>query len=445
MLQRSFKVLNLHIILQDKRIQDKRIQDKRFVEERILVIENLLKKGFYMKEMKRYISLDILRGLTVALMIIVNNPGSWTCIFPPLRHASWDGCTPTDLVFPFFLFCVGTSMAFAFSKYPSLTADALIKVLKRGVLIFLIGLGLNAFPFFPLSQDPSISFGQNWLHWLGGVRIFGVLQRIALCYVLASTLALWLRSSFKIAGAIIALSAFHVGLLLIFAGPEGAFTLEGCFSRRLDVALVGEGHVYQGYTFSDGTRAAFDPEGLLGVLTGTCTALLGLLAGRIVRSSQSTTALPSSSALPSLSAGKCHAKMTALPLECRLLAFSAALLILSQVLKIWIPVNKPLWSVSYVLLTAGWASLTLGILSFLVDRKGWEKPLLPFKAMGMNPLAIYVLAELTARTIQMVIGWDYGAIFGGNEWMSLLYAVLFMLVHMVVALVLYKKHIVIKL
>lgn len=372
---------------------------------------------------KRYVSLDVLRGLTVALMIIVNNPGSWGCIFPPLRHAAWDGCTPTDLVFPFFLFCVGASMAFSLSKYPSVNADASKKILKRGLLIFLVGLGLNAFPFYPTYPDPSMTAMENWVHWLGHLRIFGVLQRIALCYVVASFIALWLKSPGKIFGAIACLSIAHVGLLLAFAGPEGAFTLEGCFARRLDVALVGENHVYHGYSFADGTRAAFDPEGLLGVLTGTCTALLGYVIGRNVRSSEASRS----------------------PLEVRLICYAAAFLVFSQILKIWIPVNKPLWSVSYVFLTAGWATLTLGILAFLIDRKGWEKPFMPFRAMGMNPLAIYVLSDILAITISSIIGWNYSAIFGVNEWMSLLFAVLFMLVHMAVAIILYKKKIIINL
>lgn len=359
---------------------------------------------------KRYVSLDVLRGLTVALMVIVNNPGSWSCIFPPLRHAAWDGCTPTDLVFPFFLFCVGTSMAFSLSKYKSVNADASKKILKRGALIFLIGVLLNAFPFYPAG-------------WLEHLRIFGVLQRIALCYVAASFLALWLKTPARIIAAMICLAAAHVGLLLAFAGPEGAFTLEGCFARRLDVALIGENHVYHGYSFADGTRAPFDPEGLLGVLTGTCTALLGFMAGHIVRNQSSSK----------------------VSVEVRLAAFAAVLLVLSRILKIWIPVNKPLWSVSYICLTAGWACLVLSVLSYLIDRRGWEKPFMPFRAMGMNPLPLYVMSIILSITISSIFGWNYSAIFGVNEWMSLLYAVLFMLLHMAVGIILYKKKVVISL
>lgn len=371
---------------------------------------------------RRFQSLDVLRGLTVALMIVVNNPGSWSRIFPPLRHAAWDGCTPTDLVFPFFLFCVGASMAFSFARYDGLSGEALKKVLKRGALIFLVGLGLHAFPFYPMSPDPEMTFGENWLAWLGRFRVFGVLQRIAVCYVIASVVALWLRKPGRIAAAIVVLCSLHVGLLLAFAGPEGAFTLEGCLARRVDVALLGESHVYHGYTFADGTRAAFDPEGLLGSLTGACTVLLGFLAGRIARDGEATYAVVA-----------------------RLAVFSALCLLISQIVGIWVPINKPLWSASYVFYTAGWAMLVLAVLTDLIDGKGIEKPFIPFKAMGMNPLAIFVLSGLLAKTIGGIIGWNHALVFGANEWLSLLYAVLFMLLHMAVAMVLYKKNIIIKL
>ena len=371
---------------------------------------------------RRFLPLDVLRGLTVALMIVVNNPGSWSRIFPPLRHAAWDGCTPTDLVFPFFLFCVGASMAFSLAKYDGLSGSVVRKVLKRGALIFLVGFGLNAFPFYPMYPDPSLSIGENWLAWLAGLRVFGVLQRIAVSYIIASVLALWLRTPGRIAGAIAALGGLHVALLLAFAGPEGAFTLEGCFARRLDVALVGESHVYHGYTFADGTRAAFDPEGLLGSLTGACTALLGFLAGRIARNGEAPYAVVA-----------------------RLAVFAAFCLLVSQILGIWIPINKPLWSVSYVFYTAGWAMLVLAVLTDLIEEKRIERPFVPFKAMGMNPLAIFVLSGILAKTISGIIGWNYPAVFGADEWMSLLYAVLFMFLHMAIAMILYKKKIIIKL
>lgn len=369
--------------------------------------------------MKRYVSLDVLRGLTVAMMIVVNNPGSWSKIYPMLRHASWDGCTPCDLVFPFFLFCVGVSMAFALAKYAAMNADALKKILKRGVLLYLVGLLLTAFPFYPAHMDPSMSFWQNWLEWASGIRLVGVLPRIAMCYVLASVLALCLKSSEKIACAIGVLSILHVGLLLLFGGPEGALTLEGNFARKLDIAVFGENHIYHGYGIP------FDPEGLLGVLTGTCTVLIGYLVGRSIRNSAS--------------------KQSQDCVSARTFVISAGLLLAGLALSIVIPINKPLWSVSYVFYAAGWASFVLALLIYLIDYKGWEKPFFPFKALGMNALALFVLSGLLMKINWRYIDWDYTAVFGSTEFLSLVFALLYMLLHLVIAVIMYRKKIFIKL
>lgn len=378
---------------------------------------------------KRYLSLDILRGLTVAMMIVVNNPGSWEHIFPPLRHASWDGCTPCDLVFPFFLFCVGTSMAFALARYSSLTGDALKKIFKRGALMFLIGLGLNAFPFYPSasSMDPDLSFWQNWAHWVGGLRIFGILQRIALCYVLGSVLVLWLQKPKKIAMALASLCVAEVVLLLIFAGPEGAFSLQGNFARRLDLALLGERHLYHGYGIP------FDPEGIYCSLTGTCTVLLGYLTGKMIRSNAASYAETS------------NIDNSPVGVVSKLFVLSAASLLLGLFLSIWIPINKPIWSVSYVFYAGGWAMFVLAIFAYLIDVKGWEKPFLPFKAFGMNALALFVLSSLNMKIIWRFTSWDYTHVFGVNEGMSLLFSLLYMLFHLLIAVVLYRKKIFIKL
>ena len=220
---------------------------------------------------KRYESLDVLRGLTVAFMCIVNNPGTWAHIFPPLKHAGWDGCTPTDLVYPFFIFCMGCAMAFSFSKYEKTTAKAYLKVLKRGALIFLVGFALNLYPFFPTSlHDETWSFGQNYLYWLQHKRIFGVLQRIGMAYAIAGCLALWLKKPKKILAAIATLCVTYTGILLIFGREPGAFSLEGNVSMRIDTWLVGGNHCYHGYNGTD-----FDPEGVLGSMTAACSCLLG--------------------------------------------------------------------------------------------------------------------------------------------------------------------------
>lgn len=376
---------------------------------------------------KRYLSLDVLRGLTVAFMIIVNNPGSWSNIFPPLRHAAWDGCTPCDLVFPFFMFCVGTSMAFAFAKYASLTWKAAGKVLKRGVLLYLAGLLLTAFPFYPAEMNPYLSFWENWINWASHLRLVGVLPRIAMCYIVGALLVLWLRKPVKLVGSILILSAAHVGLLLAFAGPEGAFSLEGNFARKVDLAVFGENHVYKGFGIP------FDPEGLLGVLTGTCTIILGYLTGMMIRTSNKRYA----------DAG--HSSDSPVGVSARLYSMAAGALLLGLALGIAVPVNKALWSVSYVFYTAGWAMFVLALLVYLIDVKGWEKPFFPFRALGMNALALFMLSGLGMKIIWRYTEWGYTKVFGVNEEMSLLFAVLYLIPHLVIAVILYRKKIFIKL
>ena len=376
---------------------------------------------------KRYLSLDVLRGLTVAFMIIVNNPGSWSVMYPPLKHAAWDGCTPCDLVFPFFLFCVGTSMAFAFAKYSSLTGEAAAKVFKRGILLYLVGLLLTAFPFYPSSMDPQLTFWENWVEWASGLRLLGVLPRIALCYMLASVLVLWLRKPMRLLGAVAALSALHVGLLVAFAGPEGAFSLQGNFARVVDLAVFGENHIYKGFGIP------FDPEGLLGVLTGSCTVILGYLVGMMIRTSAKR--YEQDANVQDSPVGVCA----------RLFSMSAGALILGLALSLAVPINKALWSVSYVFYAAGWAMFVLALMMYLIDVKGLEKPFFPFKALGMNALALFVLSGLVMKIIWRYTSWDYTAVFGVSEGMSLLFATMYLSVHLVIAMLMYRFRIFIKL
>ena len=381
---------------------------------------------------KRCVSLDVLRGLTVALMIIVNNPGSWSRIFPFLRHAAWDGCTPCDLVFPFFLFCVGTSMAFALASYTSITLPAVRKVLKRGVLLYLVGLGLTAFPFYPSRLNPDMTFWQNWMEWLRNLRLMGVLARIAMCYTLGSILVLWLQKPKKICGAIVLLPVIYMAGMVLFAGPEGIFSLEGNFARKVDLVIFGENHIYHGYGIP------FDPEGIWGALTGTCTVLLGYLIGLMIRSSSS------SEGQYELHGSLIESKSGA-DLSARIFCLSALSLLLGMILSIWMPISKPLWSVSYVFYTAGWAMFVLAFLIYVIDVKGYEKVFYPFKALGMNALAIFVISGLVMKIIWRYTDWDYTRVFGTDEYMSLLFAVIYLIPHLLVAIFLYRKKIFIKL
>ncbi len=373
---------------------------------------------------KRYESLDVLRGLTVAFMCIVNNPGSWTYIFPPLRHAGWDGCTPTDLVYPFFIFCMGCAMAFSFSKYEKTTAKAYLKVLKRGALIFLVGFALNLYPFFPTSlHNETWSFGQNYLYWLQHKRIFGVLQRIGMAYAIAGCLALWLKKPGKILAAIATLCVAYTGILLIFGRDPGAFTLEGNVSMRIDTWLVGGNHCYHGYNGTD-----FDPEGVLGSMTAACSCLLGYLIGSMIHRSQKNM---SATNTPDRVVNKTF-------------VYGCLSLILGVALSIWIPINKPLWSVSYVFYAAGWAMLALAFLAYLLDIKGYEKPFVPFKAMGMNALMAFVFSGIIAKSYGF-FGFAPSRYFGANEYLSLLWALIFVTIIFSLLWILYKKKIVIKL
>lgn len=399
----------------------------------------------------RYVALDVLRGMTVAGMILVNNPGTWSHIFPPLRHAPWVGCTPTDLVFPFFLFVVGAAMAFSFAKYnESLSKASVKKLLTRGILIFLVGLGLNAFPFYPTSTDESLTFAQNWAAYWQHLRIFGVLQRIAMCYILGGIIALWMRSTRKIVISMIVLALAHWIILLLIGnsaaplvnGAQGALSLAGQGSGAIDIALVGDNHVYHGY------GPAFDPEGLLGALSGSCTLLLGFLIGNMIR--------------------KAENKILAVA---KLYTTSLLCLAGGIVLGIWYPICKALWTGSYVLYAGGWAIMMLAFFIYFIDVKGKEKPFFPFKALGMNPLFAFVMASFFSKILGRMIKWtsvvtlDDGtlgekswsvlswfynnvcvALVGENcELSSLIYALCYVAVFTLMAVILYRKHIVIKL
>jgi len=389
----------------------------------------------------RYTALDVLRGMTIAGMILVNNPGSWGKIFPPLKHAAWHGCTPTDLVFPFFLFIVGAALAFAFAKYnDTLNTTSVKKVVTRSFFIFLTGLMLNAFPYYNTSPNPELTFGANWLVYLENLRIFGVLQRIALCYLVGALLALWLHKPKKIIIAGVLLMFVHWLILTIFGG-EDPFSKEGTIAGNIDVALVGITHVYKGFGMP------FDPEGLLGVLSGSATVLFGyLIGGHIRKSKEKITAVSDLYTIGLISLG------------------------VAVVMSIFIPINKPLWTPSYVLYAGGWSVLMLSLFIYFIDIKGKEKIFFPFKALGLNPLFAFAMAAIMAKTLGRILRWetmvlqDDGsmkevtisaanwfyqnvcvALLGHNEWGSLLYALLYVSIFTGMAIFLYKKKIVIKL
>ena len=390
-------------------------------------------------EAKRYTALDILRGMTVAGMVMVNNPGSWNQIYAPLRHAAWHGCTPTDLIFPFFLFIVGAAMAFSFAKFKEgLTAQSVKKLAVRSLLIFVTGLLLNAFPFYPLSPDPDLSWGANYLNYLDGIRIFGVLQRIAMAYLVGGFLALWLQKPKKIAWGVVALLLVHWAILYFFGGDD-PYSKEGNISGPIDIWLLGQNHIYRGFGLP------FDPEGVLGAISGAGTLLLGYFIGNTVRQSEQ--------------------KIDAVGL---LFTLSLLGLGIGIVWNNWLPINKPLWTGSYVLYAAGWSTMLLAFFIYLVDVVGsvgkvrFEKLLYPFKALGMNPLFAFVMAGLFAKVLGRMVRWETAAgtktsalgwfyqqvcvpVFGHNELGSLSFALCYVAIFTLMAIVLYRKKIFIKL
>ena len=388
--------------------------------------------------MKRYLSLDVLRGMTVAFMCIVNNPGTWGKMYAPLKHAPWEGCTPTDLVYPFFLFCAGCAMAFSFSKFNGLDCAAVKKIVRRGLLIFLVGFLCNLYPFFPTQPDPELSFWQNWVDWIGGKRIFGVLQRIGLSYMIAGLIAMWLRKPAKILSAIAVLSIVYTGILVIFGTEPGPFTLEGNISGKIDVALLGDNHVYHGYTNDLGQRIAFDPEGPLGAMMGACTALLGFIVGSLILNSGKK-----------YQADSTDAHNSPLGVSCRILVCGLLSLAFAEILSIWIPISKALWSASYVFLAGGWSMVALGVLAYFIDYKGITRPFTMFKIMGTNALTAFVMSAVIAKTMSMLLHTGPSKFFGGfftqNEFTSLLWALTFMLIIFCIQYALYRKKIIIKL
>jgi predicted acyltransferase len=311
----------------------------------------------------RLMSLDLLRGATIAGMILVNNPGDEQTTYWPLRHAAWNGWTPTDLVFPFFLFIVGVAMAFSFSsrlKRGESRQRLMAHVLWRGLVSFALGMFLNGFP--------------NQYH-LATWRIYGVLQRIAICYVISAILFLWTPRW----GWIITIVTCLVGywVLMRFAPVPGfgvpthdvpLLDPDRNIAAWLDRKLL-FGHLYEG------TR---DPEGVLSTIPALATSLLGVLTGEWLRSPRST-----------------RTKAVGM------VVFGVLGLAAGKIFNLWFPINKKLWTSSYVIFTAGLALVCLGVCYWVLDIKQWRgRWTKPFLVFGMNSIAAYGFAEMVSHWIE---------------------------------------------
>ncbi|HET7899418.1 MAG TPA: DUF5009 domain-containing protein, partial [Flavisolibacter sp.] len=236
---------------------------------------------------QRYYSLDVFRGATVCLMILVNNPGSWSHIYSPLEHATWHGLTPTDLVFPFFLFAVGNAMAFVLPRLEA-GGDALFwkKVIRRSLLIYAVGLFLNWWPFVHWQDDRLVATGWTYVNASGkvvGIRVLGVLQRIAICYFFGSIIVYYL----KVRGAFLAgliLLLLHWALTYALGNPVDPYSVSGYYGNAIDEKILTLPHMYQGEPYVvNGITRPFDPEGLMSTIPAIVNVLFGFLVGDYIR------------------------------------------------------------------------------------------------------------------------------------------------------------------
>ena len=299
----------------------------------------------------RYLSLDVFRGLDVALMIIVNSPGRGSTTFSPLLHAEWNGFTLTDLVFPTFLFVVGNSMSFSMKKYESMGNPAFFKkVLKRTAIIFLLGFLMYWYPFFDDGQLKPFS----------ETRVFGVLQRIALCYMFASIILHFVKTKTAIWLSV----SFLVGYHLILIG-FGDLSLAGNAVLKLDEWLIGGNHMYHG------NGIAFDPEGLLSTLPAIVNVIIGYLAGRFIQNNGQN-----------------------FETVAKLMMVGFALIFVGLAWDLILPINKKLWTSSFVMLTCEIDLFAIAILIYILDMKKAKSWSYFFEVFGKNTLFIYLLSEL---------------------------------------------------
>lgn len=324
----------------------------------------------------RLLSIDVMRGMTIFFMIVVNTPGTWTYVYAPLRHAKWHGCTPTDLVFPFFLFIVGVSMAISLNKYASKTqkesgarSQLIKKILRRTILIFLVGLCLNWFPFYHKN--------------IGDLRILGVLQRIALAYGGAGILVVLLKDKMKLAIAA-SLLLFGYWGLIAFTGNGDPYSLEGNLATWFDPLVLGESHVYGGFGIP------FDPEGLVSTIPGIAHVLIGYFIGLILLRLHKD----GSSQLSYTGASK------------NILLTGVVLSVLGVIWNAGFPINKPIWTSSYVLLTCGLGTILLAALMWIIDIKKWVKWTYIFRVFGLNPLVSYALSGVFVKLMITTFKWD---------------------------------------
>lgn len=438
----------------------------------------------------RLISLDVFRGMTIAGMVLVNNPGTWSHIYDPLEHASWHGLTPTDWIFPFFLFIVGVAIPIALGKrlVEGITQKVYTKIVSRSAMIFALGLSMSVIPFFQFAATNAPDWLKMliWMAMTGGLlflllrnfkaagiliglsiagviglnlagynvvpynfgtmRIPGVLQRIAVCYLVVSIIFLHTNWKHQIYIAIGILLGYWAVMTLVPVPGCDVTTIDdkACnLAAWLDRSILTEDHIWR-------SAKVFDPEGILSTLPAIATTIAGVLTGTWL------TKRPSASVL-SESGGTAHDDN--LNKVSGLFFFGTVLLGAGYVWNSCFPFNKALWTSSYVLVTAGLALLTLGACFWLIDIKGYKAWAKPFVIFGMNALPLFVFSGIFARMIgaYRVSGAD-GQPVAVQKWVfdniflsvaqpvdaSLLYAICFILVWLFLMWLLFRKDIYIK-
>ena len=391
---------------------------------------------------ERLLSLDVFRGLTIAGMLLVNDPGTWSAIFPPLEHAEWHGWTPTDLIFPFFLFIVGITTHLSLSARRARGDDdsAIVKqILRRGLIIWLLGFLMALFPFYQwgnIEALPNASWWDRIVWRIDHVRILGVLARIGIVYILAGLLTFktTLRQQIYIIAGL--LFGYWFAMTLIPVPGEGEIgalllhTKDRNLAAYLDRAILTTKHIWTG-------SVTYDPEGILSTFPAIATAMLGVLAGRWIALREK-------------------------PLLERITGLFAAGSLGMVVGLMWnwsFPINKNLWTSSYVIFTAGMACVALATIMWIVDYanvKWWTKP---FVVFGVNPIVAFVGSGVMARLIYTLWKVDYegrsvsiqSAIYqiAYASWLpprvaSLAFALSFVLLWYGILLVLYKRNIILK-
>ena len=372
----------------------------------------------------RLLSLDVFRGLTVAAMILVNNPGSWTNIYAPLKHAEWHGCTPTDLIFPFFLFIVGVSISYALgSKKGYMSHSKLIMTaLKRALILFGLGLFLNLFP--KVFTEPMEAFQT--------VRIPGVLQRIAIVFFITAVIFIKTNPKTQLRLLIGILIAYWAMMTLIPVPGVGYANLEKetNLGAWLDRSILTEAHLWR-------SAKTWDPEGILSTLPAIGTGLFGVLVGTWLKRKDREESVKIS------------------------WMFSIGILavILGLIWDLCFPINKALWTSSFVLYAGGLATIGLALCYWLIDVQGYKKGTKPFVVYGVNAITVFFLSGLIPRILTMIkVNMPDGSTVNSREWMyetffspyfspinaSLAGAVTFILIWLGILWWMYNKKIIIK-